>query len=166
MVSYPSEITQTLALGVGPVFPDFFKLSLEPSTVLLPQLVGTNTFKVKAEKLNKFDDAIALKVEGLPEGISAEVIDLRSLVPMDRQAVLDSVAKTGRCVIVQEAPRTCSVGSVVRGAGRRVRPMAVLPSTAAMILRSRLVMAMFLPRRGGPARRSTRRRRDMVIDSV
>jgi hypothetical protein len=73
MVSLPSEITQTLALGVGPVFPDFFKLSLEPASVLLPQLVGTNTFKVKVEKLNKFDDAVALKIEGLPQGVTAEV---------------------------------------------------------------------------------------------
>jgi hypothetical protein len=73
MVSYPSEITQTLALGVGPVFPDFFKLAIESNAVVLPQLIGTNTFKVKVEKLNKFDDAIALAVEGLPEGITAEV---------------------------------------------------------------------------------------------
>jgi hypothetical protein len=73
MVSFPSEITETLAVGVGPVFPEFFKLSLQPGVVLFPQLVGTNTFQVKAEKLNKFDDAIALKVEGFPEGVTAEV---------------------------------------------------------------------------------------------
>ncbi len=39
------------------------------------------------------------------EGVSAEVIDLRSLVPWDREAVLASVAKTGRAVLVSEAPR-------------------------------------------------------------
>ncbi len=55
------------------MFPEFFKLSLEPGVVLLPQLIGTNTFKVKVEKLNKFDDAIALKLEGLPEGVTADV---------------------------------------------------------------------------------------------
>jgi hypothetical protein len=55
------------------VFPDFFKLAIESNAVVLPQLIGTNTFKVKVEKLNKFDDAIALAVEGLPEGITAEV---------------------------------------------------------------------------------------------
>ncbi|MGB5760096.1 MAG: alpha-ketoacid dehydrogenase subunit beta [Acidimicrobiales bacterium] len=36
------------------------------------------------------------------EGISVEVIDLRSLVPLDRQTVLDSVTKTGRLLVVDE----------------------------------------------------------------
>lgn len=39
------------------------------------------------------------------EGISAEVIDLRSLVPWDRPLVVESVQKTGRAVLVSEAPR-------------------------------------------------------------
>ena len=42
---------------------------------------------------------------------SVEVIDLRTLVPLDVDAVLDSVRKTGRCVIVHEAPRTCGYGA-------------------------------------------------------
>jgi len=42
---------------------------------------------------------------------SVEVIDLRTLVPLDIDAVLDSVRKTGRCVIVHEAPRTCGYGA-------------------------------------------------------
>ncbi len=37
-----------------------------------------------------------------PEGIDVEVLDLRSLVPLDREAILTSVAKTGRLVIVDE----------------------------------------------------------------
>jgi pyruvate dehydrogenase E1 component beta subunit len=41
------------------------------------------------------------------EGISAEVIDLRSLLPLDEEAVLRSVAKTGRLVLVDEDHRTC-----------------------------------------------------------
>jgi pyruvate dehydrogenase E1 component beta subunit len=36
------------------------------------------------------------------EGISAEVIDLRTIVPLDRQAILDSVRKTGRLLIADE----------------------------------------------------------------
>lgn len=40
-------------------------------------------------------------------GISCEVLDLRSLVPLDESAVLASVGKTGRAVLVQEAPKTC-----------------------------------------------------------
>jgi pyruvate dehydrogenase E1 component beta subunit len=38
---------------------------------------------------------------------SVEVLDLRSLKPLDEEALLASAAKTGRVVIVQEAPRTC-----------------------------------------------------------
>lgn len=39
-------------------------------------------------------------------GIDAEVIDLRSLVPLDLETIVRSVTKTGRCVIVHEAPQT------------------------------------------------------------
>lgn len=42
------------------------------------------------------------------EGVSVEVIDLRSLVPWDRPLVLQSVEKTGRAVLVSEAPRTAN----------------------------------------------------------
>ena len=40
-------------------------------------------------------------------GISCEVIDLRTLMPFDAETMVESVKKTGRAVIVQEAPRTC-----------------------------------------------------------
>ena len=40
------------------------------------------------------------------EGIDAEVVDLRTLVPYDRDLVVDSVRRTGRLVVVNEAPRT------------------------------------------------------------
>jgi pyruvate/2-oxoglutarate/acetoin dehydrogenase E1 component len=42
---------------------------------------------------------------------SVEVLDLRTLKPLDEQALLTSAAKTGRVVIVQEAPRTCGYGA-------------------------------------------------------
>jgi pyruvate dehydrogenase E1 component beta subunit len=45
------------------------------------------------------------------EGVSVEVIDLRTLVPMDLGRVLDSVRRTGRLVIVQEAVRRGGVAS-------------------------------------------------------
>ena len=45
------------------------------------------------------------------DGISAEVIDLRTLMPFDIDTILDSVKKTGRVVIVHEAPRTCGFGA-------------------------------------------------------
>ena len=44
---------------------------------------------------------------------SVGVLDLRSLKPLDEQALLDSVSRTGRIVIVQEAPRTCGFASEV-----------------------------------------------------
>jgi pyruvate dehydrogenase E1 component beta subunit len=47
------------------------------------------------------------------EGIKAEVIDLRTLSPMDEETFLESVRKTGRAVVIQEAPRTCGLGAEV-----------------------------------------------------
>ena len=47
------------------------------------------------------------------EGTSAEVVDLRTLNPFDRQTVLDSVTKTGRAVVVHEAPRTNGFGAEI-----------------------------------------------------
>ena len=44
-------------------------------------------------------------------GIDAEIIDLRSLWPLDLDTVVASVKKTGRCVIVHEATRTCGFGA-------------------------------------------------------
>ncbi len=44
---------------------------------------------------------------------SCEVLDLRTLKPLDESALLASAAKTGRVVIVQEAPRTCGYGAEV-----------------------------------------------------
>jgi 2-oxoisovalerate dehydrogenase E1 component beta subunit len=44
-------------------------------------------------------------------GIDAEIIDLRSLWPLDLDTLVDSVKKTGRCVVVHEATRTCGFGA-------------------------------------------------------
>jgi len=52
--------------------------------------------------------AAALESE---HGISATVIDIRSLVPLDTQTLLESVAKTGRLVTVEENPRLCGWGA-------------------------------------------------------
>jgi 2-oxoisovalerate dehydrogenase E1 component beta subunit len=46
-------------------------------------------------------------------GVSAEVLDLRSLSPWDKEAVLSSVAKTGRALLISEAPRTASLISEI-----------------------------------------------------
>jgi 2-oxoisovalerate dehydrogenase E1 component beta subunit len=44
-------------------------------------------------------------------GISCDLLDLQTLVPWDRDAVVNSVNKTGRCVIVHEAPKTSGFGA-------------------------------------------------------
>jgi pyruvate/2-oxoglutarate/acetoin dehydrogenase E1 component len=58
-------------------------------------------------------EALGVAEELAREGISAEVIDPRTLVPMDIETVWASVRKTGRVVIVDEAPATCSAASEI-----------------------------------------------------
>ena len=57
--------------------------------------------------------AVALEAAGkaAERGWSIEVIDLRTLVPLDAETVLESVRKTGRVAILHEAPRTCGYGA-------------------------------------------------------
>jgi pyruvate dehydrogenase E1 component beta subunit len=51
--------------------------------------------------------------EALTDEASCEVLDLRSLKPLDEDGLLASVAKTGRVVVVQEAPRVCGFAAEV-----------------------------------------------------
>ena len=51
--------------------------------------------------------------EATKRGISCEVIDMRTLSPMDSASVIESVKRTGRAVVVQEAPKTCGVGAEI-----------------------------------------------------
>ena len=44
-------------------------------------------------------------------GVDAEIIDLRSLMPLDLETIVQSVIKTGRCLIVHEATRTSGFGA-------------------------------------------------------
>jgi 2-oxoisovalerate dehydrogenase E1 component len=48
-----------------------------------------------------------------PEGISLEIIDLRTLVPCDWQTIEESLAKTGRLVVIHEDSRTCGFGQAI-----------------------------------------------------
>lgn len=58
---------------------------------------------------------VALKAENAlrNEKVSLEIIDMRTLSPWDRETVLHSVKKTGRCVIIHEAPLTCGFGAEI-----------------------------------------------------
>ncbi len=52
-------------------------------------------------------------IENLKEHVSIELIDLRTLKPFDMETILNSVTKTGRCIIVHEAPHTLGVGAEI-----------------------------------------------------
>jgi 2-oxoisovalerate dehydrogenase E1 component beta subunit len=45
--------------------------------------------------------------------IDAELIDLRTLIPLDLATIAASVSKTGRCIVVHEAPRTSGFGAEI-----------------------------------------------------
>jgi pyruvate dehydrogenase E1 component beta subunit len=57
--------------------------------------------------------AVAAAEKLKAEGISVEVIDPRTLVPFDKDTVINSVKKTGRAVVVHEAHKTCGIGAEV-----------------------------------------------------
>lgn len=72
-------------------------------------------------KLTRTGDAITIvtwgamvpRCEEAAEGTSADVIDLRTLIPWDREAVLESVRKTRRCLIVHEDLQTAGFGAEI-----------------------------------------------------
>jgi 2-oxoisovalerate dehydrogenase E1 component beta subunit len=47
------------------------------------------------------------------DGLSCEIIDVATIKPLDIETILASVEKTGRCVIIHEAARTCGVGAEI-----------------------------------------------------
>lgn len=52
-------------------------------------------------------------MDRLPEDVSLELIDLRTIDPIDTDTIAASVEKTGRCVVVHEAPLTCGLGAEI-----------------------------------------------------
>lgn len=149
----PTAVDGLVGLGVGPAFPDFFKLSVEGQPALFPQLVGSTTFKVKAEKLNGFDDNIALAVEGLPAGFSADVKPIEKGKP-EAEVTLKgplAAAETEFTIRIagsstfQEQPRRVVLDGV---AVRIVRPLLVSlvpagPITAGGAQKAKLTVTRF-----------------------
>jgi pyruvate dehydrogenase E1 component beta subunit len=84
---------------------------LVPFGVADVKRAGTDCTIVAWSKMVHFALEAAEKLA--EEGISVEVIDLRTLVPWDEAAVLGSVRKTGRLVIVQEPPERMGFGAEV-----------------------------------------------------
>jgi len=73
-VPYPSsELVETVAVGVGPKFPEFFQLAADNATVNVTPGLGAATLKVSAKRLNKFADAVTLAVQDLPQGFTAKL---------------------------------------------------------------------------------------------
>jgi len=103
----------------------------DPVVVLEPKLVyrtvrgevpeGEHVVPLGQARLAREGDDLTLVAYGAMVGVceraadaldaSVEVVDLRSLRPLDEETLLASVAKTGRIVIVQEAPRTAGFGA-------------------------------------------------------
>jgi pyruvate dehydrogenase E1 component beta subunit len=84
------------------------------------------------------------------EGVDTEVLDLRTLSPLDHDRLLSSVAGTGRLVVVQDATGPCSVGAeVVRlvttagFASLRAAPVVVAPPFAPVPFPPALTRAYF-----------------------
>jgi len=69
--------------------------------------VSVITYSLMVHKALKVAEKLA------KDGVSVEVVDLRSLYPMDKQAVLNSVRKTGKVVVVHEAPKTGGFGGEI-----------------------------------------------------
>jgi pyruvate/2-oxoglutarate/acetoin dehydrogenase E1 component len=80
--------------------PDGSLIPLGKARVVQPG--GDATLVTISAMVSKALEAAALLRD---EGVTVEVIDLRSLVPLDAQAVLESVARTGRFMTVEESPR-------------------------------------------------------------
>jgi 2-oxoisovalerate dehydrogenase E1 component beta subunit len=58
-------------------------------------------------------EALAAADQVSKEGVGVEVIDPRTLWPLDTEVIVESVKKTGRLVVVHEAPRACGFGAEV-----------------------------------------------------
>lgn len=72
---------------------------------------GTDVTILTWGAMTKEARAAARRLE--ENGVSVELIDIRSLVPLDTRTIVESVTKTGRAVVVHEAPRTGGFGAEV-----------------------------------------------------
>lgn len=82
-----------------------------PLDVCFTLRVGTDVTLVTWGSLVK--ETLAAAEMLAKEGVSAEVIDVATLKPLDMDTILASVEKTGRCVIVHEAVRSCGIGAEI-----------------------------------------------------
>lgn len=124
--SSPTEVVALLAAAVDD--PDPVLFFENKSLFAMKEDVPDDVEKVvlgKARSLRQGNDVSIVSLGGMvpiaaeaaqqlaAEDIHCDVIDLRSLVPLDWETVMDSVAKTGRLVTVEENPRPCGWGAEV-----------------------------------------------------
>ncbi|HEV3004070.1 MAG TPA: hypothetical protein VGX78_06385, partial [Pirellulales bacterium] len=118
----PAGLDGTIGLGVGPVFADFFQLTIEPAAVPFAQVVGAATFTVKTTKLNGFDDLITLAVDGLPPGVTVTVANIDkgkaeaaiTLAGPGAMAEGDYTFRVVGSATFQNQPKTVAAGGVLR----------------------------------------------------
>jgi acetoin:2,6-dichlorophenolindophenol oxidoreductase subunit beta len=101
------EDSLTRAL-TGPAPPPGYRLELGRANVVRS---GSDVTVVSYGR--PIRDALAIAERLAAEGISVEVVDLRTISPLDTESILKSVAKTRRAVVVHEAPRSFGVGAEV-----------------------------------------------------
>jgi len=125
--SSPADVKGLLAAAIRDPDPVIFfeQKSLYATKGIVPD--GEHVDEIgKAKVLRNGDDvtilALALMVPRaleaaerlqLERGISATVVDIRSLVPLDTKTILSEVIKTGRVVTVEENPRLCGWGAEI-----------------------------------------------------
>ena len=100
------------------------------------------------------DKALAAAEQLAPEGVSAEVIDPRTLAPLDTATILSSVEKTGRLVVVDQSTRHGSAAAVIaaevasEGFGSLKAPIALVTALDATIPYSQPMEEYLLPDEG------------------
>jgi pyruvate dehydrogenase E1 component beta subunit len=102
------EPTRLYRLGKENVRDDGVALPLDTCFVLRD---GTDVTLVTYGAAVRETLAVADTLAG--QGIGAEVIDVATLAPLDMATILESVEKTGRCVVVHEAARNVGVGAEI-----------------------------------------------------
>jgi Pyruvate/2-oxoglutarate dehydrogenase complex, dehydrogenase (E1) component, eukaryotic type, beta subunit len=124
----PSTPHDAKGLLISAIESDDPVIFMEPKRIYraIKQEVSTERFSIpigKAKVLNEGTDVTVIAFGAMirecqramamaeAAGISVELIDLRTIYPIDRETIRESIQKTGRVVIVAEAPRSFSVGS-------------------------------------------------------
>jgi 2-oxoisovalerate dehydrogenase E1 component len=115
-------LLRAAAAGDDPVlllFPKRLYRISEPAVAEAPVRLGEAAIRRRGHDVtlaawgNCVRIALDAAAEAHAEGISAAVIDLRSLVPCDWLALHDSLRRTGRLVVIQEDALTCSFGQSI-----------------------------------------------------